>query len=198
MKHNKHLHQGFTLIEVLVTTSIAALILTLAVPSFADFVSNSRLRTAANNFVSSLHQAKAEASSRAVNVTVCVSNANRDGCSNPSPADWNNGWLVFADLDDDQVLDVGEEILHSNTALNSAINFRVTPTISNAITFRPSGSIRYMNGTTQTQVTATQTFVICDDRGFMDQSRAIILTMAGYASVYQAAETGQTDCLQGI
>ncbi len=55
---------GFTLVELMITVSLLAILLAVGVPSLADWVRNSRIRTAANNIQDSLRTAQAEAMSR--------------------------------------------------------------------------------------------------------------------------------------
>src|SRR3569832_2414901 len=55
------LSRGFTLVELLVTISIATILVTLAVPSFSDFVKNNRMITLTNDFVTALNVARSEA-----------------------------------------------------------------------------------------------------------------------------------------
>ena len=49
---------GFTLIELLTTLVIAAVLLTIGVPSMRDLIRNNRLIAATNTFVSSLNIAR--------------------------------------------------------------------------------------------------------------------------------------------
>ncbi len=55
------LSKGFTLLELIVTIAIAALTLSLGVPSFVDIVQNARLTAGTNEFVAALHQARSSA-----------------------------------------------------------------------------------------------------------------------------------------
>ncbi|MFT7775120.1 GspH/FimT family pseudopilin [Roseateles sp.] len=55
---------GFTLIEVLVTLSIAILLLAMAAPMFSDWMTNSRIRLTAESIQSGLQFARSEATAR--------------------------------------------------------------------------------------------------------------------------------------
>jgi type IV fimbrial biogenesis protein FimT len=54
-------HAGFTLIELLVALTLLALLLTLAAPSFAQWLANARIRTTADALMTDLQFAKSEA-----------------------------------------------------------------------------------------------------------------------------------------
>ena len=49
---------GFTLIELMITLAVAAIVLTVGIPSFQDFVYNNRLTTQANRFVTDMALAR--------------------------------------------------------------------------------------------------------------------------------------------
>lgn len=66
---------GFTLVELIVTVAIAALLLAVAVPSFNRLMISSRLTTQANNAVNLLAYARAEAVKRGVDVQVSLDGA---------------------------------------------------------------------------------------------------------------------------
>lgn len=85
-------NRGFTLLELLVTISVAAIILSYGVPGFMDVVRNGRAATNANDFVTAISIARSEAVKRGARVTVCASN-DQATCS----GDWDDGWIVFAD-----------------------------------------------------------------------------------------------------
>lgn len=84
---------GFTLIEVLVTMSIMAIMLGLAAPSFVSFQRNSELTATANSFVGALAAARSEALKRQLNVFVV-----------PQDGSWANGLTIFADVNRDSAL----------------------------------------------------------------------------------------------
>ncbi len=86
--------RGFTLVELLVTVSVAAILLALAAPSMADLLRNNRLAAANNTLVGSLNVARAEALRRGRVITLCASTDQRT-CS--ASNDWATGWVVFED-----------------------------------------------------------------------------------------------------
>jgi len=84
---------GFTLIEIIVTLAIAAILLTLAVPSFHGFIKDARLTTTSDDLVHSLALAKSEAVKRSTAVSVCASDTGTSCTVTP----WHEGWIVFTD-----------------------------------------------------------------------------------------------------
>lgn len=85
---------GFTLIELMITLALAAIILTLGVPSFNETIRTNRVATQVNELVTALHLARSEAIKRATAVTVCAS-ADQATCSGSK--DWRTGWIVVTD-----------------------------------------------------------------------------------------------------
>lgn len=98
MKNDSYRNSGFTLIELMVTISVLAILMSIAIPSFQGFILNSRLTATTNDLASALAFARSEAVKRATRVTVCKS-ANT-GASSPicsAGASWQDGWIVFVD-----------------------------------------------------------------------------------------------------
>lgn len=85
-------NQGFTLLELLVTLAVLAIILSWGVPGFMDVVRNGRATANANDFVTAMSFARSEAVKRGGRVTVCGSD---DGAS--CNGNWEDGWIVIAD-----------------------------------------------------------------------------------------------------
>lgn len=81
--------QGFTLIELMVTIMVMAIILMVAVPSFNEATLGSKLGSLANNFVASVQLARSEAIKRNAAVTLCASS---DGST--CTGAWKDGWIV--------------------------------------------------------------------------------------------------------
>ncbi|MEJ2346914.1 MAG: GspH/FimT family pseudopilin [Gammaproteobacteria bacterium] len=113
-------HFGFTLIELMVTVALAAILLTLAIPSFRTMVLNNRLVTAANAFVADASLARSEAIKRGTTVSIV---ANAGG--------WTNGWTVK--------LGVGGTTLKVADALKDTVTATAAGGVT-IFTFSPDGS----------------------------------------------------------
>lgn len=134
---------AFTLIEILVTLAVLAIIFLIAVPSFRTMLMNNRLSAHANALVNSLNYARSTALNQSMNVRVCpLASANSTACG----GSWSAGWIVVtvpasgaATLLQSQQTSTHDPVLSSNT---------------NTVTFDPHGL-----STTQSQ------FKFCDSRG---------------------------------
>ncbi len=66
----RHKSSGFTMVELLVTLVIAAISLTLGVPSFVSFVNKNELSSVSSELVSTLQDARERAVSSSLSVTI--------------------------------------------------------------------------------------------------------------------------------
>lgn len=87
----RHSFAAFTLVELLITIAVAAILVSLAVPSFNTMLLNNRLTGQANAFMSALNYARAGALTQNVNVQVCPVGATG---SVTCGANWSAGWIV--------------------------------------------------------------------------------------------------------
>jgi type IV fimbrial biogenesis protein FimT len=122
------MQQGVTLVELIVTLAITAILLAIAIPGYANFMNFNRLVAVTNDLASSLQLARSEAIKRGKRVTVCKSSNPMEtfpGCD--SSAGWQQGWLVFVDGSTKGILDTGDQLLkvHGDvaTAAITASNF---------------------------------------------------------------------------
>ncbi len=86
--------RGFTLIEMLMTMAIAAILLTIGIPSFRYVTNSNRIAGELNGLLGDLQFARAEAIKEGRTVTVCVSS---DGANCANSTTWQSGWIVFSD-----------------------------------------------------------------------------------------------------
>ncbi len=86
--------RGFTLIELMVTIAVLAIVVTIAAPSFTTMINNNRSIALGEELVTALNYARAEAVKRGDSVSVCASS---DGAT--CTGTWTQGWVV-ADADD--------------------------------------------------------------------------------------------------
>ncbi|MTW22384.1 GspH/FimT family pseudopilin [Allochromatium palmeri] len=112
-------HQGFTIIELMITVALALIVLTIGVPNFRSIIQNNRATTITNDLVTALQTARSEAIKQRKHATVCRRNNSGTGCENG--VDWSAGWLVWRDDDGDDTLD-NDEIQKVWDAFNSGTN----------------------------------------------------------------------------
>ncbi len=154
--------RGFTLIELVMTLSLAALMLTLGVPSMRDLVRNNRLTTVTNQFVSSLNIARSEAIKQGRNATICVSDT-QNSCSGTN---WRLGWLAWVDSDQDGNLDFPQEVLR--IVEPQANSIQITST-QNSFRIDSQGAVNNPN----------TLLVVCDDRSGETGRRLRVMATGG-------------------
>jgi type IV fimbrial biogenesis protein FimT len=150
------MHQeGVTLIELLVTLSVVAIIVAIGVPALRDFFATNHMSAATNDLVTSLHLARSEAIKRETLTRMCPS-ANWDQ-PNPDCANGGNlsdGWIVIADPDGDATIVQAHEPLPGSIRLDhdfiDSIDFAADGQPTNAI------------------AGAEFNILLCDDRGDHD------------------------------
>jgi type IV fimbrial biogenesis protein FimT len=108
--------RGFTLTELVVTVSVAAILATIAVPSFNGIIANQRAKTLASALYATLAKTRSEALTLNGNVTL-----------QPKAGGWGNGW---------QILDPNNNVLDDYTAATGIAI--VGPA---AVTYRSSGRL---------------------------------------------------------
>lgn len=97
---------GFTLIELMVTLAVLAILLTVAAPSFRETIQNNRITAQANELVTALNLGRNEAVKRGQTVTVCASST-----GNSCVGSWTGGWLVMTDANGDAVVNGTDSVL---------------------------------------------------------------------------------------
>lgn len=102
---------GFTLVELLITLTIAGILLGIGVPSFFHIIQSNRSATQINTLVNAINFARSSAMER--NGAVWIG-------SHDSGTDWSDGWVVYVDTNDDGDYDDGEEIRLFDALPNSS------------------------------------------------------------------------------
>jgi type IV fimbrial biogenesis protein FimT len=90
---------GMTLVELMVTLAVAAILVSAALPSLSDMAANNRLSALNNQLVSSLNYARSEAVKRRYDVALCVRNSAGTACN--ASGGFESGWIIFTDCNGD-------------------------------------------------------------------------------------------------
>ncbi len=126
--------RGFTLLEIMVTFTIIALLLVIGVPAMGEFVADQRVRTVASDITSEIALARAKAIETSRRVYMEKLGVN-----------WNNGWRLYADNNDNGVYDAGVDLeLKRFEGFSSGSIYVCTFPVGaflNQIAFRPDGRI---------------------------------------------------------
>jgi len=173
-----HSVRGVTLIELLITVSIVAILLAFAVPNLREFFVANRIGSASNEFVAALATARSEAIRRGANVRITNLQL--------TSAEWSNGWHICADL---PASPAPTEVQRNQACKDKDENLEQT-----IRTGAPAGNLTTLYATfatgvvvfdAQGRVTSTPgMFVVCYDSTTFAQSgrarsRAILVNAAG-------------------
>lgn len=112
--------QGFTLIEMMVTVAIAAILLGIGVPSLSSFIRSQSVKTASFDVTSALVFARSEAIKRNADVVIT-----------PVSSDWKNGWTVTVSMNGNTST-LGRQSEYKNLSIATA---------ASSITYRANGRI---------------------------------------------------------
>jgi type IV fimbrial biogenesis protein FimT len=160
--------RGVTLIELMVAVALAAILLTVVLPSYKTVIENNSLSTNLNMLVSSLNFARSEGVKRGKRVSLCKSDDGND-CGG---AGYETGWIVFVEeaTSRDGVRQVGtEELIRVQDELKVGYTLRGNNNFVNFISFLPSGEATNMGR-----------FVLCKDSD-LKKSRVIFIIRTGRA-----------------
>lgn len=122
---------GFTLLELMVTMVVLAVLIGIAVPTLGDATLSGKLTASANDLVAGVAMGRSEAIKRNAVTSLCVSS---DGASCGSGG-WEQGWIVIS----------GSTVIQKHSA--APTGFKVTSSVAR-IDFQPSGV-----GNTQASIT---------------------------------------------
>jgi type IV fimbrial biogenesis protein FimT len=127
--------RGFTLVELMVTVAVVAILMAIGAPQLRAFLQKQQVAADMESITTAMRQARSEALKRSGRVTVCalsnaaITNPANAQCAAANNADWSNGWMVFIDYSigganafdsaSDTILHI-EQSVHSRTIRNTS------------------------------------------------------------------------------
>lgn len=156
---------GFTLIELIVTMAILAILVAVGVPAMQDVIKRNKVQSILQDFSTSLKFARSEAVRQRGYVTICAS-SNQTSCT----GSWNQGWIIFKDVDGARDVDSGTDtLLRVHEALDAGHTLTFDDATATAVTFTARG---YTDG-------QSGTFTLCAPDDEAKDARGIIIQNTG-------------------
>ena len=177
---------GFTLIELLVVIAIAAILTSLAAPSFSRLIQSTSLSSDVNTFLADSRFARNEAVKRGTLVVMCKSNTPEAASPNCSTGDdWKTGWIIFEDRNDSGTYTGAEPLLRQQGALSASGGIMDGSGTATLFRFVATGRLRTLSSAARFTFTSTR---LTDD----EFKRVVCVNMSGRARI--AGNGSVTSC----
>ena len=163
--------RGFTLVELLVVIAIAGILTGIAAPSMSGLLRSVKLTSATNDLFASLMMARSEAVKRNSRVALCKSS---DGVSCVATGGWEQGWIVFHDINNNGTHESGEEVVMRAQALSTDLRLSGNLNVAKYVSYSPTGVAKLVSGGFQ-----AGTITLCNESADSGEARQIILSSAG-------------------
>ena len=163
--------RGFNLIELIVTVSLATLLLVAGVSSFQTVLDNNRLNTVTNEFVTALNLARSEAVKRNNRVVLRKADTSTTSYTTQSSQGYEQGWIIFVDNDNDATLDTGESLLQVfDRPSRLGVTLLGNANLTDYVMFTPEGFAKTTAGAFQ-----AGTLTVCKN----SKARQVIISSTG-------------------
>jgi len=149
--HNMRGHNGFTLIDLLVTLVAFAILIAIAAPSFSAMIARTRVTVAANELVHAITSARSLAVRNGRGAVTICPNYGPDECDTLGA--WANDFMLFEDNNSNGTREAGERIAQRWEAIKAPITREANKW---SVTYKSDGTIRNDDGVL---------FIVCDPSG---------------------------------
>ena len=163
---------GFTIIELMITVLVVAVLAAIAAPSFDNLIKRNRIDSIQSQLSAALAAARTAATTRNANVVVCASNPDQTACVENNGS-WSDGWLVFIDNNGDTKLDADEQVLEvfkNSNNFNVSARAGINNEAANLIAYGTRGFLKAVQPTL---------LVVCEPDNDASYARGLFVTAAG-------------------
>lgn len=129
--------EGFTLLELIITIGIAAILTAIAVPSYKYVMNDNRMAGEVNDLVGDMQYARAEAIKEGNDVVVCSTSGTNGTCSGTTT--WQTGWMIFSDPNDTGAFQAGDTILRVRNGFGGSDTFVPSDGLTSEVQFNRDG-----------------------------------------------------------
>jgi type IV fimbrial biogenesis protein FimT len=187
MRTHRRATAGFTLVEMMVVLIIMALLLAWALPSYKNLIINYRMSDELSQIQADVELARSSAIRTGSKVTICPANiASSSTATTPacSGNEWNTGWIIFTDNNDDQKIDPSDTLLREHVAMTGGDTLVSEVTSSyvavNTITFNSMGGTSAWGTATDIP---TGSMELKDSASDPDMTRCLTISESGMIQV---------------
>jgi type IV fimbrial biogenesis protein FimT len=159
------------LIELLVSMSVLAILMAIAIPAYRIVHVNHQLAVQANTFLTALYFARGEAIKRNSRVALCKSSTG-EACADAG--NWQQGWIVFVDGNNDGSRDETERLLLRGPALPVGFAMKGNGPLANYVSYTPLGLTSLTSGAFQ-----AGTITLCPPVGSQGAARRVVISITG-------------------
>ncbi len=187
---------GLTIIELMITLVVAAVLISLAVPNFRLLIQNNRITGATNDFLAVLNLARAEAVKRGATVLICRTDDPQAAPPDCQRADssvydgnWSTGWLIYA-LPTNTIaaeadyVDGTDVLVRLGEGVADGVRITSNTTGNQWLAYRPDGLL-FEGGEAR--------YAVCDDRNEA-AGRLIRVPLTGRPIVEDTTTAATFDC----
>ncbi|GLQ94627.1 GspH/FimT family pseudopilin [Dyella acidisoli] len=173
--------KGFTVLELMITLSVAIILLAIAIPNLRAFVLNSRRDSAVDGLVASLNYARTQAIDLDQSTFLCAGTGGVGtvGGACASGGSWATGWQLIAIPQGSTTAQV--LATHSLTSSNTIPDVKA---VGGNVYFQFKG-----NGTVTMATGSSEVITVCDSRG-TSLARGVVINAAGF--IQSSSTPGKT------
>jgi len=125
--------RGFTLVEMMTATAVAATLASAAVPSMSSLMTRHTVTQTVNELMLAIDAGRSEAVARGTRVVLAPKQA----------GNWSSGWILYRDLNDNGVREDDEPVVREFERPNPRVQFTAHGVVATAtMSFEETGLIR--------------------------------------------------------